>query len=116
VGKNLTATGFYEFITSQVIKYLYDGKDDVFTYLTDEYEKPKPYTCGNISLLINGNNFLLRDYVLTANRELRSMKYEVIPLSEPLEVNSNLHTVFKNQGNTREHILTIRIYIQYEHK
>ena len=115
IGQSMANTDFMEFILSETLQFLYEHKDEVFTHKVQEYVQPKPYGCGNISLLINGNNFLLRDYTVSANRKVRGMKKEIIPLHEPLQVNSNLHTVFKNnkknKGNTQ-----ITIYIRYEHK
>ena len=54
--------------------------------------------------------------MLTANRKVRNLKKEIIPFHEPLEVNSNIHTVFKSNKNSDGSTLTIRIYIEYEHK
>lgn len=113
-GKSMTNTDFADFIAQEVLNFAYQKKEEVFVYAKQAYKRPKPYECGNISLLINGNSFLLRDYVLTANRKVRNLQKEIIPFHEPLEVNSNIHTVFKSNKNSDGSLLTIRIYIEYE--
>ena len=110
----MTNTDFADFIAQEVLKFAYQKKKAVFFYAKQAYKRPQPYECGNISLLINGNSFLLRDYVLTANRKVRNLQKEIIPFHEPLEVNSNIHTVFKSNKNSDGSLLTIRIYIEYE--
>jgi len=113
-GKTMTNTDFADFIAQEVLRFTYLKKEEVFFYAKQAYKRPQPYECGNISLLINGNSFLLRDYVLTANRKVRNLQKEIIPFHEPLEVNSNIHTVFKSNKNSDGSLLTIRIYIEYE--
>jgi len=115
-GKNMNNQEFADYIAQQTLTFAYIKKEDAFLHTKQVYKQPEPYECGNISLLINGNSFLLRDYVLTANRKLRNLQKEIIPFHEPLEVNSNIHTVFKSNKNSDDSTLTIRIYIEYEHK
>ena len=114
VGQDKTSFDFAEFIAMHTLAFMYLKKDDVFVRTKQNYKQPKSYECGNISLLINGNDFLLRDYVLTANRKVRHINREIIPFHEPLEVNSNIHTVFKSNKNSNNNTLTIRTYIQYQ--
>lgn len=113
-GKQLNDLEFSEFIAKTILQFLYDRKSAIFYHPIQVYNQPKPYECGNISLLINGNNFLLRDFALMANRKLRSLQNEIFPLYEPLEVNSNIHTVFKNAKNNGNSSLTIKTVIEYE--
>lgn len=113
-GNNMTSLEFADFIAQQTLTFAYLHKSDVFIRPLKAYKRPAPYECGNISLLVNGNSFLLRDYMLTANRKVRNMGKEIIPFHEPLEVNSNIHTVFKSNKNSGDNTLTIRIYIEYE--
>lgn len=113
-GKNMTSLDFADYIAQQTLVFAYLHKSDVFLRTTQVYQQPEPYECGNISLLVNGNSFLLRDYMLIANRKVRQMSKEVIPFHEPLEVNSNIHTVFKSNKNSGNNIISLRIYIEYE--
>jgi hypothetical protein len=113
-GRFLTDLAFSDLIAQQTLVFAYSKREEVFLRTKKAYKQPKSYECGNISLLVNGNSFLLRDYMLTANRKVRNMNKEIIPFHEPLEVNSNIHTVFKSNKNSDENTLTIRIYIQYE--
>jgi hypothetical protein len=115
-GKLMGNQDFTDFIAWQTLAFTYLKREAVFVRTKQAYNQPEPYECGNISLLINGNSFLLRDYVLTANRKLKNIKKEIIPFYEPLEVNSNMHMVFKSNKNSDGGTLTIRIYIEYEHK
>lgn len=115
-GKYMSTESFADFIAQHTLMFTYLKRDEVFLRPKQEYKQPEPFECGNISLLVNGNSFLLRDYILTANRKVRQMSKEVIPFHEPLEVNSNIYTVFKSYKNYSNHTLTLRIYIQYEHK
>jgi hypothetical protein len=115
-GKYINSLDFADLIAQQTLTFAYLKREEVFLRIKQEYKQPEPYECGNISLLVNGNSFLLRDYILTANRKVRQMSKEIIPFHEPLEVNSNIHTVFKSYRNNGDNTLTIRIYIQYEHK
>jgi len=115
-GKGMDNQDFVDYIAQHTLIFAYLKKDDAFLRIKQVYKQPEPYECGNISLLVNGNSFLLRDYVLTANRKVRNLKKEIIPFHEPLEVNSNIHTVFKSNKNSDGSTLTIRIYIEYEHK
>ncbi|WP_044214164.1 lipase chaperone, partial [Saccharicrinis fermentans] len=50
----------------------------------------------------------------TANRNIKYLSKEVIPFSEPLDVNSSIHTVYKSNMKSGAEPLNIRIYIQYE--
>lgn len=115
-GKLMGNQDFADFIAQQTLAFAYIKREASFVHTKQIYKQPRPYECGNISLLINGNSFLLRDYVLTVNRRLRNIKREIIPFHEPLEVNSNIHTVFKSNKNSDGSSLTIRIYIEYEYK
>jgi hypothetical protein len=115
-GKGMNSIDFADLIAQQTLIFAYLHKEDIFIRTKKQYKQAEPYECGNISLLVNGNSFLLRDYMLTANRKLRQMNKEIIPFHEPLEVNSSIHTVFKSNKNSQDNTLTIRIYIQYEHE
>lgn len=115
-GKNITNLEFADLIAQETLTFAYLHKSAVFLRPLKAYKRPESYECGNISLLVNGNSFLLRDYMITANRKVRNMSKEVIPFHEPLEVNSNIHTVFKSNKNSGDNTLTIRIYIEYEHE
>ncbi|WP_430933997.1 hypothetical protein [Saccharicrinis sp. 156] len=113
-GLGMTNLEFSDFIAQQTLVFTYQHKDALFKRTIKTYEQPESYECGNISLLINGNSFLLRDYMVMANRKVKHLHKEVIPFHEPLEVNSNIYTVFKSNKNSGDNILTIRIYIEYE--
>lgn len=113
-GLNMSDLAFAELIAREILNFFYLYKSEVFIRKSYTYKRPEAYECGNISLLVNGNSFLLRDYIITANRKLRNMSKEVIPFHEPLEVNSNIHTVFKSNKNSGDNTVTIRIYIEYE--
>ncbi len=113
-GQGMTNLEFSDFIAQQTLVFTYQHKDELFKRTIKAYKQPEPYECGNISLLVNGNSFLLRDYMVTANRNIKYLSKEIIPFHEPLEVNSNIYTVFKSNKNSEENILTIRIYIEYE--
>jgi hypothetical protein len=113
-GQFISNLEFTDFIAQQTLIFFYDNKSEVFNYATQGYKKQDAYECGNISLLVNGNSFLLRDYMVTVNRKVKHLSKEVIPFHEPLEVNSNIHTVFKSNKNSNNKTLTLRIYIQYE--
>lgn len=115
-GQGMNDLAFTDFISQQTLMFTYHHKDEIFKQTIQTYKQPESYECGNISLLINGNSFLLRDYMVSANRKVRHMSKEIIPFHEPLDVNSNIHTVYKSNKNSGNHLLTIRIYIQYEHK
>lgn len=115
-GKTMNNQAFADFIMQQSLVFAYLKKDEVFVRTEQEYVQPEPYECGTISLLVNGNSFLLRDYAVVANRKLKNMQKEVIPFHEPLDVNSNIHTVFKNAKNNDSRVLTIKTYIEYEHQ
>ena len=115
-GKNISSLAFADLIAQQTLIFAYIKRETVFIRTKQAYKQPEPYECGNISLLVNGNSFLLRDYVLIANRKVRHMSKEVIPFHEPLEVNSNIHTFFKSNKNSGNNTLTIRTYIEYEHE
>jgi hypothetical protein len=107
---------FADLIAQQTLIFAYIKREDVFLRTKQVYKQPESYECGNISLLVNGNSFLLRDYMLTANRNVRHMSKEIIPFHEPLDVNSSIHTFFKSNKNSDGSILTLRIYIQYEYE
>ncbi len=113
-GQGMTNLEFSDFIAQQTLVFTYQHKDELFKRTIKTYKQPEPYECGNISLLVNGYSFLLRDFMVTANRNIKYLSKEIIPFHEPLEVNSNIYTVFKSNKNSEENILTIRIYIEYE--
>ena len=115
IGQTLSSFQLSELIAEEILSFLHSKKDEIFIYDKQVYIQPSPYECGNVSLLVNGNSFLLRDYTLTANREVKQMSKEIIRFKEPLEVNSSLTTVFKNYKNSISN-LTIRIYIEYEYE
>lgn len=115
-GKIMTSRSFADLIAQQALVFVYMNQSDVFFRTQKVYRQPEPYECGNISLLVNGNNFLLRDYVLIANRKVKNIEKEIIPFHEPLEVNSNIHTVFKSNKNSEGRTLAIRTYIEYEYQ
>ncbi|MCT4643889.1 MAG: hypothetical protein N4A74_02800 [Carboxylicivirga sp.] len=114
--QGMTNLDFSDFIAQQTLVFTYLNKEELFKRTIKAYNQSEPYECGNISLLVNGNSFLLRDYMVTANRKVKHLSKEIIPFHEPLEVNSNLHTVFKSNKNSGNQTLTIRIYIEYEHE
>lgn len=113
-GQGMTNLDFSDFIAQQTLIFAYQNKDELFKRTIKSYQQSDSYECGNISLLVNGNSFLLRDYTLTANRTVKYLKKEIIPFHEPLDVNSNIYTVFKSNKNSGDNTLTIRIYIEYE--
>lgn len=115
-GQGMNEHEFADFIAQQTLMFAYNHREEIFKHTIQAYKQPKSYECGNISLLVNGNSFLLRDYMLTANRKVRHMGDEIIPFHEPLEVNSNIHTVFKGNKDININLLSIRIYIEYETK
>ena len=115
LGKTLSTFNFSELIAEEILKFLYSKKDEIFIYTKQVYNQPDPYECGNITLLVDGNDFLLRDYTVTANKKVKQVAKEFIKFNQPLEVNSSLTTVFKNYKNSSSN-LTIRIYIEYEYK
>jgi hypothetical protein len=114
-GKTLSSFQFSELIAEEILKFLYSRKEEIFIYDKQVYNQPNPYECGNITLLVNGNDFLLRDYTVTANKKVKQITKEIIKFNQPLEINSSLTTVFKNYKNSSSN-LTIRIYIEYEYK
>ena len=114
-GKILSSSNFSELIAQETLKFLYEKRTEIFIYDKQVYKQSEPFECGNISLLVNGNSFLLRDYIVKANRKVRQMKKEIISFNQPLEVNSSMTTVFKNLKNSNSE-LTIRIYIEYEYE
>ncbi len=113
-GKFLSADEFADTIAQHTLTFTYLHKSEVFLKPAKEYKQPESFECGNISLLVNGNSFLLRDYMVTANRKVRNMSKEIIPFHEPLDVNSILHTVFKSNKGNENNTLTIRVYIEYQ--
>lgn len=113
-GKVLSTLEFADAIAQHTLQFAYKHKSEVFLRPIKAYKQPESFECGNISLLVNGNSFLLRDYMVSANRKVRNIEKEIIPFHEPLEVNSNLHTVFKSNKNNGDNTLTIRIYIEYD--
>jgi len=114
-GKSLSSFNFSELIADEILKFLYSRKDEIFIYAKQVYLQPNPYECGNITLLVNGNDFLLRDYTVSANKKRKQISKEIIKFNQPLEINSSLTTVFKNYKNSNGN-LTIRIYIEYEYE
>ena len=115
-GQDMTDTALAGFIVQRALVFIYSNKGRIFKHDVSRYKRPEAYECGNLSLLVNGNSFLLRDFAVVANGKVRNIKNEIIPFSEPLEVNSNMRTVFKAYPNSNNHSLNIRIYIEYEHK
>ena len=113
-GHTLGSLAYTELITSETLSFIYQNRTSLFIRPIQKYLRPEAYECGTLSLLVNGNSFLLRDYVLTANRKIKHLSKEIIPFSEPLEVNSSVQTVFKSNKNSGTEPLNIRIYIQYE--
>jgi len=113
-GQSMSNLAFSGFIAFHALYFAYLNRQDVFVRTKNVYKQPKSFEVGNLSLLVNGNSFLLRDYVLTANRKVRNMQKEAIPFHEPLEVNSSLQTVFKSLQNYEGHTLTIRAHIEYD--
>jgi hypothetical protein len=113
-GQAMTNLDFTDLIAQQALIFTYQQKDELFKRLVNAYKQPEAYECGNIRLLINGNSYLLRDYMLTANRKVKNLHKELIPFHEPVEVNSSIYTVFKSNKNSGDNNLTIRIYIEYE--
>lgn len=100
------------------LQFLYDLRESIFYIDAEHYTQPKDIEVGNVTLLINGNNFILRDYAVVANRKLKPIEKEVIPFNEPLAVNSSLKVVFKNTQSEVDMIedITVKIYIQYEYQ
>jgi len=115
-GQYMSDLSFADLIAQQTLLFTYIKREDIFLRTKQVYKQPESYECGNISLLVNGNSFLLRDYMLTANRNVRHMSKEIMPFHEPLDVNSSIHTVFKSNKNSDGRTLTLRIYIEYEHE
>lgn len=113
-GKTLSNEAFAELIVSETLSFIYQNKGNLFTRPVDKYQRPEPYECGKLSLLVNGNSFLLRDFILTANRKVKHLSKEIIPFYEPLEVNSSLQTIYKSNLKSSAEPLNIRVYIQYE--
>ena len=70
-GKNISNLEFADLIAQETLTFAYLHKSDVFLHPLKAYKRPESYECGNISLLVNGNSFLLRDYMITANRKVR---------------------------------------------
>jgi len=114
--KELTTADFTEFILQAVLEFLYRHRYHLFFKEVQEYQQPKLYECGNISLLVNGNSFLLRDYTVTANRKIKTLQKEVVPFYEPLEVNSSLQLIFKNTQPIKGRTMFLKTYIEYEHE
>jgi len=113
-GNDLGSLAYTELIAQETLSFIYQNKTALFVRPVQKYQRPDAYECGSLSLLINGNSFLLRDYTLTANRNIKYLSKEVIPFSEPLDVNSSIHTVYKSNMKSGAEPLNIRIYIQYE--
>lgn len=113
-GQNLGSLAYSELIAQEILSFIYQNKTALFVRPVQKYQRPDAYECGSLSLLVNGNSFLLRDYTLTANRNIKYLSKEVIPFSEPLDVNSSIHTVYKSNMKSGSEPLNIRIYIQYE--
>ncbi len=113
-GQNIGTLAYTELIAQETLSFIYQNKTALFVRPVLKYQRPDAYECGSLSLLVNGNSFLLRDYTLTANRNIKYLSKEVIPFSEPLDVNSSIHTVYKSNMKSGTEPLNIRIYIQYE--
>ena len=113
-GKDMGSLAYYGVIAHETLSFIYQNRTSLFVRPIKKYQRPEPYECGSLSLLVNGNSFLLRDYTLTANRNIKYLSKEVIPFSEPLDVNSSIHTVYKSNMKSGAEPLNIRIYIQYE--
>ena len=113
-GQNVGSLAYTEFIAQETLSFIYQNKTALFVRPIKKFQRPDAYECGSLSLLVNGNSFLLRDYTLTANRNIKYLSKEVIPFSEPLDVNSSIHTVYKSNMKSGTEPLNIRIYIQYE--
>jgi len=113
-GQSLGNLAFTELIAQETLSFIYQNKTALFVRPVQKYQRPDAYECGSLSLLVNGNSFLLRDYTLTANRNIKYLSKEVIPFGEPLDVNSSIHTVYKSNMKSGTEPLFIRIYIQYE--
>ncbi|WP_068475775.1 hypothetical protein [Saccharicrinis aurantiacus] len=113
-GKGMESLAFTELIAQETLSFIYQNRNGLFVRPVQKYLRPAAYECGSLSLLVNGNSFLLRDYTLTANRNIKYLSKEVIPFSEPLDVNSSIHTVYKSNMKSGTEPLNIRIYIQYE--
>ncbi len=111
-----TTAAFTDFIKQAVLEFLYKHRYHLFFKEVQEYQQPVPYECGNISLLVNGNSFLLRDYTVTANRKIKTLQKEVVPFYEPLEVNSSLQLIFKNTHPQKDRTLFLKTYIEYEYE
>ncbi len=113
-GKTMKSLAFTELIGQEILSFIYQNKTTLFVRPIQKHLRPEAYECGTLSLLVNGNSFLLRDYTLTANRKIKHLSKEIIPFSEPLEVNSSIQTVYKSDMKSGAEPLNIRIYIQYE--
>lgn len=113
-GQTMGSLAYTELIADETLSFIYQNRTNLFVRPIQKYLRPEAYECGTLSLLVNGNSFLLRDYVLTANRKIKHLSKEVIPFSEPLEVNSSIQTVYKSNMKSGTEPLNIRIYIQYE--
>ena len=113
-GHTLGSLAYTELITGETLSFIYQNRTSLFVRPIQKYLRPEAYECGTLSLLVNGNSFLLCDYVLTANRKIKHLSKEIIPFSEPLEVNSSVQTVYKSNKKSGTEPLNIRIYIQYE--
>ncbi len=113
-GLTMSDTDYAQLITNETLSFLYQNKDNLFKRPVNVYVRPESYECGTLSLLVNGNSFLLRDYILTANRNVKHLSKEIIPFSEPLEVNSSIQTIYKSNLCSGAEFLNIRIYIEFE--
>ena len=113
-GQILGSLAYSELIAQETLSFIYQNRTALFVRPIQKFQRPDAYECGSLSLLVNGNSFLLRDYSLTANRNIKYLSKEVIPFSEPLDVNSSIHTVYKSNMKSGAEPLNIRIYIQYE--
>jgi len=113
-GLNLTNLNYAQLIASETLSFIHQNKGSLFLRPVQKYQRPEPYECGSLSLLVNGNSFLLCDYILTANRKIKHLSKEIIPFSEPLDVNSSIQTVYKSNLKSGIEPLNIRIYIEYE--
>jgi hypothetical protein len=109
---------FIDLMLKLAIEFLYHNRSQIFCVDAEHYVQEKDVEVGNVTLLLNGNNFILRDYAIVANRQLKPIKKEVIALNEPLDVNSSLKVVFKNKVLDADVLddLSVKIYIEYEHQ
>lgn len=107
---NHTTVSFKELISLKITQFALKNRESIFKHTVEYYDNLSQENVGVVSLLLNDNNFLLRDYFLTSNRKFKKFSDEMLPVNEELQKNNNLTVVFKqtNQQDTE-----LRIYIQY---